>query len=138
MNARRARLSLLLIATFVWGCSKPNERLVDLVVEFGTPSSVEGQANYELKRRNDKIKREFELELEKGKPGSVYEVTLDGVRIGEVTIDAEGEGKLGVSDEGSESRFPENFVEPKVGSVIKVGDIFEGPLQEKPPRAERL
>lgn len=137
MKVRRAGLSLLLFATLVWGCSKPNARLVDLVAEFGGPNSVNGEVNYELKRRNDIIKREFELELEKCKPGSVYEVAIDGVRIGEVTIDAKGEGKLGVSDEGTESRFPENFVEPKVGAVIKVGDIFEGPLHEKPPRAER-
>jgi hypothetical protein len=138
MNARRAKLSLLLLfAMFVWGCSKPNQKLVDLVAEFGRPNSVHGTANYELKRKSDVIKREFELELENGKPGSVHEVTIDGVRIGEVTVDATGEGKMGVSDAGTDSRFPEDFVAPKVGSVIKIGNIFEGPLQEKPPRAQR-
>jgi hypothetical protein len=130
-------LLLLLVAHLLSACSKPNARLVDLVAEFGDPKSVNGEANYELKRRNDIIKREFELELENGKPGSVYEVTIDGVRIGEVKIDAAGEGKLGISDSGVEARFAEDFVEPKVGSVIKIGDIFEGPLQAKPPRAER-
>ena len=139
MNTSRAILlmQLLLVAPLLSACSKPNERLVDLVAEFVGPNSVEGNVNYELKRKNDKIKREFELELEKGKPGSVYEVTIDGVRIGEVKVDAKGEGKLGISDEGSDARFPEDFVAPKVGSVIKIGSIFEGPLKAKPPRAER-
>jgi hypothetical protein len=137
MTGRLSAAFALFFATLVLGCSKPNAKLVDLVAEFGAPNSIRGQANYEFKRKNDMLKREFELELENGKPGSTYPVAIDGVQLGEVKIDAQGEGKFALSDAGTESSFPADFVEPKVGSVLKVGEIFEGPFQEKPPRSKR-
>jgi hypothetical protein len=137
MNNMRAGAATVFFALSIWGCSKPNARLVDLVAEFGKADAMHGEANYELKQRDDVLKREFELELENGKPGSAYPVAIDGIQIGEIKIDAAGEGKFSLSDAGTEARFPDNFVEPKVGSVLKVGDIYEGPLQEKPPRSKR-
>lgn len=133
MKTRIAGPMLLIIPLLMSlsGCSKPDERLIDLEARFGDPTSIDGSIKYDAKRMNNVVERELEVELENGKRGDIYVVTLDGVSLGEVTIDADGEGKLDLSDDGNDAPFPADFVEPKVGSVVKVGDLFEGPMTEK-------
>ena len=45
-------------------------------------------------------------------------------------IDPDGEGELELLDDGT-STFPEGFVEPKAGSIVKVGERFEMELVDK-------
>lgn len=110
---------------------------MDLIAEFGTDKTVNGEANFEVKRRSNVLKREFEVEVENAQPGTTHAVTLDGVPLGELKIDPEGEGELSVSDEDPASKFPDGFVEPKAGAVVKVGELFEGSLKENPPDVEQ-
>ena len=55
-------------------------------------------------------------------------VTLAGVRVGDVQVDLEGQGRLQFSSK--KAPFPASFPEPEVGSTIRIGDVFAAELRD--------
>jgi hypothetical protein len=90
-----------------------------------------GEAEFKVKQRDGVVKKLFDLELARAKPGEVYKVEIDGVAVGEITIEEDGEGELEFSSEADEV-FPTDFPDLKVGSTVKVGDRFEAKFEPKP------
>ena len=110
------------------GKQSKGEKLVHLEASLGGTGSVLGKVEYKVKGQQGSTSRGFEVELEQGKPGDVYTVALDGIALGQITIGADGEGDLEFSDDGEP--FPENFPEPRAGSVLNIGDLVEAKLED--------
>lgn len=118
-----------------------NSMVNGLAVQLGTElwgdltgeSGATGHAEYEIEHEHGGWEVEFELEVEGAVPGSVHDVYVDGVLVGQITIDEEGEGELEFSSghHGDDEAFPANFPELQPGTTIVVGSILSGQLSEK-------
>jgi hypothetical protein len=107
---------------------QPLVRTVHL--ESSLSGKVSGKSSYKVESLGGSSSKEFKLKVAGAPVGSVHEVRLDGVVIGELTIDDEGEGKLTFSDfEGPD--FPAGFPEPKPNSVLKVGSLVTAELADR-------
>lgn len=94
-----------------------------VMLEGGGPET--GEADYEV----EDSETEFEVEVENASPGAVLPVSVDGVQVGEITVDADGEGELEYSSETDEGApFPANFPVIAEGSVVTVGSILSGTI----------
>lgn len=91
-----------------------------LAARFGKAPLLLGEVKFKPAGRG-----ELRVEIDNAKPGSSYAVTMDGAALGELRIDLEGEGELTLVG-GS---YPAGFTGPRAGSVIVVGDLFQGALQ---------
>ena len=109
---------------------KPEEKeLVRLESRFGdSETKVFGEVAYKEKQIADAVIKEFEVEVEGGPPGAKFAVKLDGVQIGEVQCDLEGEGELELV-ENDDDVLPEGFPEVKRGTVLHIGDIIQTELK---------
>jgi len=105
------------------------ERLMRLEGRFGEAGSVIGSASFKLDRSDGIYYKKFEVELLNGDMGERYPVLLDGVEVGALRVDSEGEGELEI-EEDEFVKFPEDFPDPKVGSIVKVGHLFETELSK--------
>lgn len=95
-----------------------------LEARAGAPGSLWGEASYKVKRVQGALSRKLELDILNAPPHSAHDVTLDGFALGKLTASAKGKGDLElVQDE--EQLFPKGFVEPKAGSVLRVGELME-------------
>lgn len=125
-----------LLCVVLHGCSKQtkSERLSWVGVRFGQLPAMVGESNYKIKQREGKPFKSFEVQLERGKPGESLPITLDGVEVGQITLNEDGEGELEYSDEIGAKKphppLPPNFPVPKHGSVLKIGNAYEVVLQE--------
>ncbi len=98
----------------------------------GSPGSLWGQAIYEGKRKSGTLVEDFEVQVKNARPGVVHAVTLDGKEIGRMTTDLDGEAELEFGGDG-EPAFPADLPRPKVGSLVRVGELLElrlEPLEE--------
>src|SRR3989304_5529070 len=86
-----------LLCVVLHGCSQQtkSERLSWVGVRFGQLPAMVGESNYKIKQREGKPFKSFEVQLERGKPGESFPVTLDGVEVGQITINEGGEGERG-------------------------------------------
>jgi hypothetical protein len=79
----------------------------------------------EMEQEEDRLEVEFELEIEGATPNSVFDVTVDGVVVGQITTDEFGNGELNFSndpDGTAEVAFLDNFPEIGADSVVTVGN----------------
>jgi hypothetical protein len=93
-----------------------------------------GKAEFEIEQEDGEAEREFELELEDGTPGSVFDVSVGGVIVGQVTLDAFGRAKLELTsdpDDSDELPLPEDFPEIGEGTEILVGDALSGTFAQE-------
>jgi hypothetical protein len=101
-----------------------------------TGTRAAGQMSGKVKFENelDKARRKFSVELERGKPGDMFDVMISGVVVGTVLIDGLGIGEIDYDDTAgpgdSDQRFPRNFPELDGGEVVQVGPLT-GSLQFK-------
>jgi RND family efflux transporter MFP subunit len=106
---------------------KPESRLKpDHEVEYeavligGAPGFV-GEAQYEVQTFGDKKFYEFEVTITRGTPGAVLDVGVDGVVIGQATLDEAGNANL--EWKTKKENFPENFpLGAGPGSQVTVGE----------------
>jgi hypothetical protein len=54
---------------------------------------------------------------------------VDGVHVGDLSVDAGGKGKLVYSTLGGEP-FPPGFKAPHAGSTIEIGQLYKGALED--------
>jgi len=108
--------------------AKPNTEKdgtqLELGSRFGSPTTLCGEASYTVKRKVGVLTKELKLEVDNAGPDATYTVTLDGAAIGKIVTNAKGDAKFNLI-ENKDQLFPEGFSEPKVGSVIRVGEIMD-------------
>lgn len=93
-----------------------------------TTSAATGEAEFSSESENGTTKTEFEVELKGADPDVTYDVTVDGVVVGQVITDANGDGSVAFSDspEGSELALPADFPAIAEGSAVDVGGVLTG------------
>jgi len=85
---------------------------------IGTSGAI-GHAQLGTQQDGDVDKQVFELEIERAAADTTYDVTVDGALVGQITTDANGAGKLQLTD-------PANLPDISDGSVVAVGDVLHG------------
>ena len=103
------------------------EKLADLEAPISGPGGLSGKIGFEIERLGSTVTREFQIKVEKAPVKTTHPVSLDGVHVGDMSVDVEGQGKLKFSTKKSPP-FPAAFPEPHAGSVVRVGDLFQGEL----------
>jgi hypothetical protein len=112
------------------------EKLVDLQALFTGPGALEGKATYRIQRLGTDVTREFQVKVERAPASSLYTVELDGVTLGELEVDASGQGKLKLPARDSDP-FPATFPEVHAGTRLRVGELFDGTLAPVSPPSGR-
>ena len=95
---------------------------------FG-PTGMKGQARYEEQPKNGSLQRRFKVEVERGTPGAIHQIFVNGDNVGSVLVGPLGRGKF-------ELRTPQHIDSPDDGEpmpdtfpVLGTGDSVEvGPL----------
>ena len=103
--------------------------LTELEAHGEGPGPLAGEVDYDVERLGDEVSRRFAVSVEHGPIATVHPVTLDGVRVGDLVLDEEGEGRLEYSTKRPWP-FPASFPEPRPGSVVQVGDLFRYELRD--------
>lgn len=80
-------------------------------------------------------KSEFEVDIWNGVPGTVKNVTVDGIVVGTMTINARGYGKLRLTSAAGLNSYPANWPGIKNGSVVAVGTDVTGTVNTALPVA---
>ena len=84
--------------------------------------------------RQDRNRRKFSVEIERGTPGQMFDVMVSGVVVGTVLINNFGVGEIDFDDTAGpadrDQRFPRNFPEIDGGEVVQVGPLT-GSMQLK-------
>jgi hypothetical protein len=92
---------------------------------------AKGEAELEIEADDDGPKIEFEVEVESAEPGSVHDVSLSGVVVGQITIGPTGRGRLRLSNDDGDSEglpLPDNFPSAALGAEVQVGSLMSGTL----------
>jgi len=84
-----------------------------------------GSAKFEFQQSPAETEREFEVEVEDLTPGTTATVVVDGVAVGNMTINSLGRGRLKLEldfdrDDNGTRDFPPNFPEIHAGSTIEI------------------
>ena len=111
-----------------------DENELEFIAILTGDDSLTGKAEFEIEQEDEDEEREFELELQHGTPGSVFDVSVAGVIVGQVTLDAFGRAKLKLTsdpDDPGELPLPEDFPEVGEGTEVLVGDALSGPFMQK-------
>jgi hypothetical protein len=101
-------------------------RLKDLEATVAGPDKLNGKVTFKVEQLGNDITREFQVRIAGAPAKTVLAVTLAGVHVGDVQVDAQGAGRLQFSSK--KAPFPASFPEPEVGSAIKLGDVFAAQL----------
>jgi HlyD family secretion protein len=91
-----------------------------------------GEAEYEIQVTGPVTERKFSVDVLHGSPGATWEVTVDGVVVGRVTLDESG--ACAIKWKSKHGAFPPNFPEGAgSGAVVTVGPELSGTLEAEPP-----
>lgn len=104
-------------------------RLADLQVEIAGPGKLSGKVGYKVERLGEAVTTEFRIKVVQAAAKSVHPVRIDGVHVGDLTIEPNGQGKLVYSTLHGEP-FPPDFQAPRAGAKIELGTLFEGALRD--------
>ncbi len=124
---------LSLLGTGAGWAKGDNNRLRLRAGLVGAPAAgdVSGQADFE-KRRG---RRKFSVEIEGVGAGEVFDVTVDGVKVGTITANGLGNGDLDFDDTAGpldeDLPFPGNFPSLNGGEAVTAGGTLSGTLQTK-------
>ena len=103
--------------------SDEDESETTLVAPLSGDGVETGKAEFELEVEGDETELELEVEIEDAEPGSVHDVSVDGVVIGSIEVDDSGHGELELSSEdGDDVAIPEVSAD----STVNVGSILSG------------
>ena len=106
--------------------NQPNGTPVNrLDLPLSGDSGAQGKIEFELEKEDMRARREFKLELEDAAPDATYDVTVDGVIVGQITTDARGYGKLRYADvpKRGELPFPTDFPTVTSRTVVEVAGL---------------
>jgi hypothetical protein len=103
--------------------------LADLQVEIDGPGKLVGKIGYKVERLGETVTTEFEVKVAQAGAKALHAVRVDGVHVGDLSVDAGGKGKLVYSTLGGEP-FPPGFKAPHAGSTIEIGQLYKGALED--------
>jgi len=104
-------------------------RLAGLEAVIAGAGKFGGKATYKVEQLGDTVTKEFVVKVTGAPPKGSLAVTLDGVALGNLAIDVEGQGRIKFSTK-KPPPFPDAFREPKAGTPFRIGDLFAGTLQD--------
>lgn len=107
---------------------EPLERLAHLesAVEQG---KLAGKVTFKRERLAGQVTREFKLKLSGAPPGE-HPVELAGVAVGDISVEADGKGKLEFSEQ-ERTPFPADFPALEPGATVRIGALFSGRLESR-------
>ncbi len=91
--------------------------------------SAIGIAEFESEFENGIEERELDVEIEDATPSTTFDVSINGVVVGQITTDASGDGILAFStnpDDPDEQVFPGGFANPEAFQTIDIGTLLTG------------
>jgi len=91
-------------------------------------SQAQGDAEYKLVAEHGAIEQKLEVEVEDAPVGTVWDVAIDGVVVGQLTVNDRGNGRLRMSSrpDDNDLPLPANFPEVKSTSQVTVGPSLAG------------
>lgn len=97
---------------------------------------MKGKASFLERPREGTLEERFKVEIQHAVPGKKYTVRVDGKKVGTITANLLGKGKLQlrtaqfIDSPGDGDPLPANFPNIKNGTLITVGTI-SGTLKKK-------
>ncbi|NOX54666.1 MAG: calcium-binding protein, partial [Planctomycetes bacterium] len=112
------------------GGQQPGGQESKLKAMLSGDTAAWGKAEFETENEGQQQEQKFEVEIYNATPGNQYNVLVDGVVVGQMTINAQGIGKLEfqTQPEGDELPFPQNFPNVQSGSTVEVQGLANGTL----------
>ena len=108
------------------GVTNPNSDHVQVsLTGTGTMAGI-ADSHTELLNNGSASSTEFEVDVWNGTAGAVYNVTIDGIVVGTITIDARGYGQLVLGSSRGQNNFPANWPGVHNSSVIALGTAISG------------
>lgn len=104
-------------------------KLTDLQVDITGAGKLSGKVGFKVERLGETVMTEFQVKVTHAEEKEVQPVLLDGVHVGDLSIDLAGKGKLLYSTLKGEP-FPPEFQAPKAGSKIEIGKLYQGQLRD--------
>ncbi len=104
-------------------------KLIDLQVDIAGPGELAGKVGYKIERLGETVTTEFQVKVTHAGAKSIHPVKIDGVHVGDLSVDLAGKGKLLYSTLDGEP-FPSGFQAPRAGAKIQVGTLYEGELRD--------
>ena len=104
---------------------------VELSANLTSMTSAIGEAEFEREYEDGAEEKKFEVEIANAAASTTFDVSIDGMVVGQITTNAQGYGKLEFNsnpDEPDEQAFPMGFTDPMAGAVIDVGGVLTGTL----------
>ncbi|MFQ5526828.1 MAG: hypothetical protein ACE5GX_11270 [Thermoanaerobaculia bacterium] len=125
-------LMTLLGSGIGWAKGKQNRlRLRGELVGAPAAGDISGKADFENRRG----RRKFSVEIEGLGAGDKFDVTVDGVNVGTIVVNALGIGELDYDDTAGpldqDLPFPAGFPSLDGGEAVAVGGTLSGTLQPK-------
>lgn len=105
--------------------------LVELEAALSGDTAAVGEAEFQVEAVDGVNETKFEVEVIGAVAGSTHVVSVGGVQVGQVVIEADGRGELEFTsdvDDADDQPFPANWPEVAAGTVIEVGSILSGTL----------
>ncbi len=101
---------------------------LELHARLAGDTAARGEAEYESEAEHGRTEQKFKVTVEQAAPETAYSVAVDGIVVGELTTDAQGRGRFGLSsDPGSdEADLPADFPAISPQSVVTVGSLLTG------------
>jgi hypothetical protein len=89
-------------------------------------SEIAGRADYKERMHRDALEQRLHIKIRHAEPDTVYAVSFNGVPLGDITTNEEGNGKLKLRTRqfirnNDWEPFPQNFPTIVDGDVIEVG-----------------
>jgi hypothetical protein len=92
-----------------------------LIAPVGAGGIGKAKAVYTEKSSNKGLIRTFKAEIEKGKPGAVYEIRVNGVLVKKITVNNLGIGKVEIRNITDDPAKKGNPPVVKVGDKVTIG-----------------
>ncbi|GEM_PF-718657 len=108
---------------------------IEYAADLTGPTAARGEIELQFTQIGGETEKELEVQIENGPPGEKFDVLIDGVVVGQVTV-AEG-GLVDVEWSTKDRNYPENVpAKAGPGTKVAIGDILVGTLALKPPKQE--
>jgi RND family efflux transporter MFP subunit len=98
------------------------------------PAGITVETDFKIKTKGSTKNYKFQTKVQGGPPGTTWDVTVDGINVGSVTLDTTGmcEVEWGTKTGNFPAAFP---LAAGVGSTVAVGPDFRGTLAVAQPKA---